>query len=52
MILNIHQLRSFYHAAHHHSVSKAAQALMVTPPADYHADQTTRGKPRTAADLS
>ncbi len=33
MILNIHQLRSFYHAARHHSVSKAAQALMVTPPA-------------------
>jgi len=33
MILNIHQLRSFYHAAHHRSVSKAARELMVTPPA-------------------
>lgn len=33
MILNIHQLRAFYHAARHHSVSKAAQSLMVTPPA-------------------
>ena len=33
MILNIHQLRAFYYAARHHSVSKAAQALMVTPPA-------------------
>ena len=33
MILNIHQLRSFYHAAYHKSVSKAARELMVTPPA-------------------
>ena len=33
MILNIHQLRSFYHAARHKSISKAARELMVTPPA-------------------
>jgi len=33
MILNIHQLRSFYQAAYHRSISKAAQDLMVTPPA-------------------
>jgi DNA-binding transcriptional LysR family regulator len=33
MILNIHQLRSFYHAANHKSISKAARELMVTPPA-------------------
>lgn len=33
MILNINQLRSFYMAASMKSISRAAQALMVTPPA-------------------
>jgi DNA-binding transcriptional LysR family regulator len=33
MIVNMNQLRSFYTAAKLHSVAKAAQALMVTPPA-------------------
>jgi DNA-binding transcriptional LysR family regulator len=33
MILNMNQLRSFYMAAKLKSISKAAQALMVTPPA-------------------
>lgn len=33
MILNMNQLRSFYMAAKLNSISKAAQALMVTPPA-------------------
>lgn len=33
MILNMNQLRSFYMAAKMRSVSRAAQALMVTPPA-------------------
>ncbi len=33
MILNMNQLRSFYMAARERSISKAAQALMVTPPA-------------------
>ena len=33
MILNMNQLRSFYMAASLKSVSQAAQALMVTPPA-------------------
>lgn len=33
MILNINQLRSFYMAAKFRSISKAAQVLMVTPPA-------------------
>jgi DNA-binding transcriptional LysR family regulator len=33
MILNMNQLRSFYVAANVKSISKAAQALMVTPPA-------------------
>ena len=33
MIVNMNQLRSFYMAAKLNSISKAAQALMVTPPA-------------------
>lgn len=33
MILNMNQLRSFYMAAKLRSISRAAQALMVTPPA-------------------
>ena len=33
MIVNMNQLRSFYTAAKMNSISKAAQALMVTPPA-------------------
>lgn len=33
MIVNMNQLRSFYTAAKLNSISKAAQALMVTPPA-------------------
>lgn len=33
MILNMNQLRSFYMAAKLNSISRAAQALMVTPPA-------------------
>jgi DNA-binding transcriptional LysR family regulator len=33
MILNINQLRAFYTAAKHKSVSEAANQLMVTPPA-------------------
>lgn len=33
MILNMNQLRSFYMAAKRRSISEAAQALMVTPPA-------------------
>jgi DNA-binding transcriptional LysR family regulator len=33
MILNMNQLRAFYTAAKHGSITKAAQDLMVTPPA-------------------
>ena len=33
MILNMNQLRSFYMAARKRSISRAAEALMVTPPA-------------------
>jgi DNA-binding transcriptional LysR family regulator len=33
MILNMNQLRAFYAAAKHGSITKAAQELMVTPPA-------------------